>query len=171
MKKQASVWLIFVLICAKLTGFCYLLEAQAVETQKDSAPGRAENDANGAGEPGAADELAAVTPGYGVEEPRRDPFFPPGDYNSQEEERQKLTGEDVLRQGIAQLDVKGVIGKDAQRGSVIIGGKLYRVGDEVGVTINEGKYKILIKTIQLNPLGVVFAYQGETTLVLVGNQN
>jgi len=123
---------------------------------------------------GGDDALSSdIVPGYDVSPTARDPFFEPS--TGQDSGPGLVNGSDlsdagVLRTAVDRFKVQGVIGESSETGSIILDGKLYRVGEEVDINIGGTLYGITVKNITFNPLGVVFAYKEEASTVRVGNQ-
>ena len=150
------------------------------------APGYADSEINGgrdedtvteqtspddAGEDiGVETESGELLPGYSVAQFARDPFFPADAQTPGETASKQLTDSDILSQALATLNMSGIIGRDAETGSIIINGELYQIGEAVEVDLSGKKYEIKLINIQFRPSGVVFAYNDETTLVLLGEE-
>ncbi|MFO7822057.1 MAG: hypothetical protein R6V56_08415 [Lentisphaeria bacterium] len=164
MIKKLTTNLLWILIIATVgVGAVVSLPVLAQDGRSGTATERGGNNA-------ARNESGAnqILPGYPVKDPARDPFHTKAQYRAAQ--GRILTPQQIVKRAAKQLSINGVIGEDSERGSVIIDGKLYGVGEDVKTKLGGKVYEISIQRLQLEPLGVIFAYKGKMHLRLVANQ-
>lgn len=150
------------------------LAAQSGHAQVDLANGAANaSPAQAGGSESAEAAQQKIEPGYDVPVSARDPFLPPGSGQDTAQVPKEVTNKEFLDEALKLLEVQGVIGAEGEEGSVIVGGNLYRAGDKIEVKTGGPSRHIVVKRIQANPLGAVFAYEDEESIILMdqGNTN
>jgi hypothetical protein len=98
-----------------------------------------------------------LTPGYDVPEDARSPFW------LNELAEKFMLSDEVIND---ELGLEAVIGSKRNRGTAIINGTLYKIGDEVAVMVNETRFQLELKELRFDPIGVVLQFDDQEFVLL-----
>ena len=95
-----------------------------------------------------------LEPRYKVDKEARDPFFPP--------EQEGVSSKTLLEKAVSSLTINGLGTSGPKSGSVIIGSKMLKVGDEINVEVEGQSVAVEIKRFKPKSRSIVFGYKDKT---------
>lgn len=109
-----------------------------------------------------------LEPGYDVAESARDPFF---SVESQKPEEPLIPKAPSASNLLAFLQIAGLMGKpeNPQEAGVLVGNKIYRVGDTVPIVAGQKVYTMQLIAVRF-PDTVEFKYKDETATKTIGRK-
>ena len=112
--------------------------------------------------------IKVLEPRYEVDVDARDPFFPPQD---EEAGKGALSLKAFLEKAVSALNVSGLGTTGPRSGTVIIDGRMLKVGDGIKVEVEGHGAVIEIKRFKPKSRSVVFGYKDETVTVSMLNES